>query len=110
MEDEKMHSLDIQAQPRKIISSSIWQGVVSEQVCYNVGWTNVHELIHWRTLTGRKQLYQDHKWMLAFGEGFTSYRPPIDTSTWNPLLGKKPNGHKELVLNWITPHQKWGIH
>ncbi len=109
-EDEKIHFRDIQAQPRKIISSPIWSGVESEKVCYNAGWTNVHELIPWRTLTGRQQLYQDHKWMLAFGEGFTSYRPPIDTRTWNPLLGKKPNGHKELVLNWITPHQKWGIH
>ncbi len=26
------------------------------------------------------------------------------------MLGKKPNGNPELVLNWITPHQKWGIH
>ncbi len=26
------------------------------------------------------------------------------------MLGKKPNGNKEIVLNWITPHQKWGIH
>ena len=26
------------------------------------------------------------------------------------MLGKKPNGHQEIVLNWITPHQKWGIH
>ena len=109
-EDEKIHFRDIQAQPRKIITSPIWSGIESEKVCYNAGWTNVHELIPWRTLTGRQQLYQDHKWMLAFGEGFTSYRPPIDTRTWNPLLGKKPNGHKELVLNWITPHQKWGIH
>ena len=26
------------------------------------------------------------------------------------MLNKKPNGHKEIVLNFITPHQKWGIH
>jgi nitrate reductase alpha subunit len=26
------------------------------------------------------------------------------------MLGAKPNGERELVLNWITPHQKWGIH
>ncbi|MEN9491737.1 MAG: hypothetical protein RJA63_2186, partial [Pseudomonadota bacterium] len=23
---------------------------------------------------------------------------------------KHANGNEELVLNWITPHQKWGIH
>jgi len=26
------------------------------------------------------------------------------------MLGKKPNGHHEMVLSFITPHQKWGIH
>jgi len=25
-------------------------------------------------------------------------------------MNKKPNGHPEIALNWITPHQKWGIH
>jgi nitrate reductase alpha subunit len=25
-------------------------------------------------------------------------------------LGKHSNGEKEIVLNFITPHQKWGIH
>jgi nitrate reductase alpha subunit len=27
-----------------------------------------------------------------------------------PMQGKKPNGNPEIVLNFITPHQKWGIH
>ncbi|HHH8833064.1 TPA: molybdopterin dinucleotide binding domain-containing protein, partial [Pseudomonas aeruginosa] len=26
------------------------------------------------------------------------------------LLNRKPNGNPEITLNWITPHQKWGIH
>ncbi|MEZ5483069.1 MAG: hypothetical protein R3E73_13220 [Porticoccaceae bacterium] len=34
--------------------------------------TNVHELIPWRTITGRQQFYQDHKWMQAFGEQMIS--------------------------------------
>ncbi len=25
-------------------------------------------------------------------------------------MNKKSNGNKEIALNWITPHQKWGIH
>ena len=48
--------------------------------------------------------------MLDFGEGSCVYRPAINTRTIAPLLGTKPNGEHELVLNWITPHQKWGIH
>jgi nitrate reductase / nitrite oxidoreductase, alpha subunit len=71
----------------------------------------VHELIPWRTLTGRQQFYQDHPWMLAFGEGqLSSYRPPVDLKTTRPDQGQAPNGNKEIVLNFITPHQKWGIH
>lgn len=109
-EDEKIRFRDVLAQPRKIISSPTWSGIESETVCYNAGYTNVNELIPWRTLTGRQQLYQDHLWMRAFGEGFCVYRPPIDTKTIEPVIGKKDNGSPQIVLNFITPHQKWGIH
>ncbi|WP_290905022.1 nitrate reductase subunit alpha [Aquabacterium sp.] len=109
-EDEKIRFRDIQAQPRKIISSPTWSGLESEKVSYNAGYTNVHELIPWRTLTGRQQFYQDHPWMQAFGEGFVCYRPPVDLKTLDDIAGRKPNGHQEIALNFITPHQKWGIH
>ncbi|MDH3233588.1 MAG: nitrate reductase subunit alpha, partial [Alphaproteobacteria bacterium] len=109
-EDEKIRFRDVVAQPRKIISSPTWSGIESEKVCYNAGYTNVHELIPWRTLSGRQQLYQDHSWMRAFGEGLCVYRPPIDTHTVKPIIDEKANGAPQLVLNFITPHQKWGIH
>jgi nitrate reductase alpha subunit len=109
-EDEKIRFRDIQAQPRKIISSPTWSGIESETVSYNAGYTNVHEMIPWRTLTGRQQFYMDHPWMTAFGEGFSSYRPPVDLKTTNAIQDRKPNGNKEIALNFITPHQKWGIH
>ncbi len=109
-EDEKIRYRDVQAQPRKIISSPAWSGLESEKVSYNAGYTNVHELIPWRTLTGRQQFYQDHDWMRAFGEGFVAYRPPVDLKAVSPVMERMPNGHKEIALNFITPHQKWGIH
>ncbi len=109
-EDDKIRFRDVQAQPRKIISSPTWSGVESEQVCYNACYTNVHERIPWRTLTGRQQFYQDHAWMRAFGETLCVYKPPVDTRSIAPILGQKPNGNDELVLNFLTPHQKWGIH
>ncbi|NOX39041.1 MAG: nitrate reductase subunit alpha [Alphaproteobacteria bacterium] len=109
--DEKIRFRDIAAQPRKIISSPTWSGIESEDVCYNAGYTNVHELIPWRTLTGRQQLYQDHLWMRAFGEGFVTYRPPIDTKTVTPEVNEAArNNEPHVVLSFITPHQKWGIH
>ena len=109
-EDEKIRFRDVVAQPRKIISAPTWSGLESEKVCYNAGYTNVHELIPWRTLTGRQQLYQDHLWMRAFGASLCVYRPPIDLRTIKPVIDLKPNGEKQIVLNFITPHQKWGIH
>ncbi len=108
--EDKLRFRDLQAQPRKIISSPTWSGLESEHVTYNAGYTNVHELIPWRTLTGRQQFYQDHAWMLAFGEGLCVYKPPIDTKTVASIIGRKGNGHPEIALNFITPHQKWGIH
>jgi nitrate reductase alpha subunit len=109
-EDEKIRFRDIVAQPRKIISSPTWSGIESEKVCYNAGYTNVHELIPWRTLSGRQQLYQDHLWMRAFGEALCVYRPPIDTKSVTPAIEAKSDGRPHVILNFITPHQKWGIH
>jgi nitrate reductase alpha subunit len=109
-QDEKIRFHDLQAQPRKIISSPTWSGLEDEHVSYNAGYTNVHELIPWRTLTGRQQFYQDHAWMRDFGENLCVYKPPIDTKTVQPLLDSSAEDEKQVVLNWITPHQKWGIH
>ncbi len=109
-EDDKIRFADLVSQPRKIISSPTWSGIESEKVSYNACYTNVHELIPWRTISGRQQLYQDHPWMRAFGESLCVYRPPIDTKTVAPVIRAMSNGNPEVVLNFITPHQKWGIH
>ncbi|ODU62426.1 MAG: nitrate reductase subunit alpha, partial [Acetobacteraceae bacterium SCN 69-10] len=108
-EDDKIRFRDLQAQPRKIISSPTWSGLESEHVSYNAGYTNVHELIPWRTLTGRQQFYQDHAWMRAFGEALAVYRPPIDTHTLAGVRGLADE-RPSMALNFLTPHQKWGIH
>lgn len=109
-EHEAIRFRDVQAQPRKIISSPTWSGIESDNVSYNAGYTNVHEYIPWRTLTGRQQFYQDHQWMRAFGEGFCVYKPAIDLRSTKNILEKKDNGNKEIILSFLTPHQKWGIH
>lgn len=109
-QDVKIRFSDLQTQPRKIISSPTWSGLEDDHVSYNASYTNVHELIPWRTLSGRQQLYQDHPWMRAFGESLLVYRPPIDTRTTRPMFNQRPNGNPEKALNFLTPHQKWGIH
>src|SRR5690606_31744695 len=83
--------------------------IESEKVCYNAGYTNVHELIPWRTLTRRQSLYQDHHRSRALGEALATWRPPIHTRTVPHVLGKLPNGNPDILLNILTPHQTWGI-
>ena len=108
-EDDKITFCDIKAQPRKIITAPTWSGIESETVSYNACYTNIHEHIPFRTLTGRAQFYQDHQWMRDFGEAFCTYKPALDmlsTAEMIEKIGDKPH----LKLNWITPHSKWGIH
>ena len=100
---------DIVAQPRKIITAPTWSGIESETVSYTAGYTNIHEHIPFRTLTGRAHFYQDHEWFLDFGEGFCTFKPPVDLKAHEVIpdsVKKKPH----LTLSWITPHSKWGIH
>lgn len=102
---------DLVAQPRKVISSPTWSGIESERVSYTGSYTNVQELIPWRTLTGRQQLYQDHPWMRLFGEQVCVYKPPVDTRSVQALRRHTKDGDENfLIVSWITPHQKWGIH
>ncbi|MCF8232204.1 MAG: nitrate reductase subunit alpha [Bacteroidales bacterium] len=108
--EEKIRYKNLVAQPRKIITSPIWSGIDSEEVSYNAGYTNVHELIPWRTLTGRQTLYQDHPWMQAFGEGLVCYKPPINTKSVHHILDKAKKDDNYLVINMMTPHNKWTIH
>lgn len=109
-EDEQIRFKDLLQQPRKIITSPIWSGVESHEVSYNAGYTNVHELIPWRTLTGRQSLYQDHPWMIAFGENLVCYKPPIDTKSLKGLVEKMGDKDKYMIINMMTPHNKWTIH
>ncbi len=108
--EEKIRYMDLRSQPRKIITSPIWSGVDSEEVSYNAGYTNVHELIPWRTLTGRQTLYQDHPWMIAFGESLVCYKPPINTKSVEHMMKNTRPDEKLLVINVMTPHNKWTIH
>ena len=107
--EDKLCFKDLVVQPRKIITAPTWSGVESEKVSYNAGYTNIHERIPFRTLTGRAHFYQDHEWMLDFGEGFCTFRPAADLRATEGVA-ERINGKPHLVLNWITPHSKWGIH
>ncbi|MBC7204769.1 MAG: nitrate reductase subunit alpha, partial [Pusillimonas sp.] len=49
-------------------------------------------------------------WMRAFGETLVTYKPPINTRTVQHMLDEHGKDRPAITLNFITPHQKWGIH
>ena len=69
---------DIDAQPRRVITSPIWSGVEEEGRTYSPFTINIEEKVPFRTLTGRAHFYLDHEWMRDFGEALPLFRPPLD--------------------------------
>jgi nitrate reductase / nitrite oxidoreductase, alpha subunit len=106
---EKLTFADLDAQPRRVITSPIWSGIEAEDRRYSPFVVNIEDGIPFRTLTGRAQFYQDHEWMLAFGEALPIFRPPLDMVGLGSTRLKR-TAEKELILNYLTPHSKWSIH
>lgn len=100
---------DLNAQPRKIITSPTWSGIESEERRYSPFVINIEERVPFRTLTGRAQFYLDHPWIRDFGEQLPLYRPPLDMAALGTTDVEREPG-KELILNYLTPHSKWSIH
>jgi nitrate reductase alpha subunit len=108
---ERIEFADTQAQPRKVITSAEWSGIEARNRRYSPFTINVERGVPWRTLTGRQHLYLDHEWMLAYGEGMATYRPPLTISGYpREVTHEGQPGEAELTLRYITPHSKWSIH
>jgi nitrate reductase alpha subunit len=69
----------------------------------------VEELIPWRTLTGRQEIYLDHEAYIAYGENLPTFKPRADVHASFDLQ-KSPKESASLMLNYLTPHGKWHIH
>jgi nitrate reductase alpha subunit len=100
---------DLVAQPRRLLTSPIWSGLMNEGRPYSPYTYNVERLVPWRTLTGRQHFYLDHEGYLAFGEHLPTYKPTPDPATFGDLV-KSERDDSTLLLNYLTPHGKWHIH
>ncbi|HVP22548.1 MAG TPA: nitrate reductase subunit alpha [Conexivisphaerales archaeon] len=101
---------DIVEQPKRILTSPVWSGIVNGGRAYAPFAINVERLVPWRTLTGRQQLYLDHELFTGFGEGLPTFKPRPDVASLGELSKSETKGGKEMVLNYLTPHGKWHIH
>ncbi len=105
-QDELFLMADITAQPRLAIAGPVWSGLESEGRRYSPFTVNVEYRVPWRTLTGRQHFYLDHEIMRNFGEVLPIYRPPLDLTVFE----LPDNPQSSIVVRYLTPHQKWGIH
>jgi nitrate reductase alpha subunit len=108
--DLKYTFSDIVAQPRRILTTPTWSGIVTKGRAYNPFTLNVEHLIPWRTLTGRQHFYLDHPQYLAWGEHLPVYKPRPDHSMLSENEESMAEGQHGRLFNYITPHGKWSIH
>jgi len=100
---------DLQSQPRRLLNSPIWSGLMNDGRAYSAFTYNLERLVPWRTLTGRQQFYLDHEGYIAFGENLPTYKPVPQPAQYGDLKKSIAEG-KTKMLNYLTPHGKWHIH
>ncbi|MFE7435043.1 nitrate reductase subunit alpha [Streptomyces tendae] len=109
-EGKRITYADTQAAPVPVITSPEWSGSEAGGRRYTAFTLNTEHLKPWHTLTGRQHFFVDHDWMHELGEALPVYRPPLDMHRLfgEPRLG--PDGHREVTVRYLTPHNKWSIH
>jgi nitrate reductase alpha subunit len=100
---------DLQAQPRRLLNSPMWSGLVENGRTYAPFTYNRERMVPWRTLTGRQHLYLDHPGYIQFGEHLPTYKPKPKPNEYADLVFSEEVG-PTLQLNYLTPHGKWHIH
>ncbi len=108
--DVKWDFSDIVAQPRRVLTTPTWSGVVSKGRAYSPFTFNVENLVPWRTLTGRQHFYLDHEAYLDWGEHLPIYKPRPDHSMLMETEQTLLEGQAGRMFSYITPHGKWSIH
>jgi nitrate reductase alpha subunit len=101
---------DIVAQPRRILTTPTWSGLVAKGRPYSPYTLNVEHLVPWRTLTGRQHFYLDHEQYIQWGEHLPTYKPRPDHTMLSETEESLAEGQDGRLFNYITPHGKWSIH
>jgi nitrate reductase alpha subunit len=105
----RMTFKDLVQQPRRLLTSPCWSGILNDGRAYAPFCLNVERRVPWRTLTGRQHFYLDHEGYIAFGEHLPTYKPKPDPAVFGDVVKTQPEG-KSIMLNYLTPHGKWHIH
>ncbi|MEE9392815.1 MAG: nitrate reductase subunit alpha [Planctomycetota bacterium] len=107
--DFRLRYKDLQSQPRRLLNSPMWSGLLDGGRAYAPFTYNVERLVPFRTLTGRQHLYLDSPTYIRFGENLPTYKPRPTPEQFSDLKVSEKDG-PTLMLNFLTPHGKWHIH
>ncbi|MBT5072267.1 MAG: nitrate reductase subunit alpha [Kordiimonadaceae bacterium] len=103
------HYPDLISQPRRSLTSPHWSAIESAGRTYCPWTLNIETLKPWHTLTGRQEIYYDHRIYRELGENMPTYKPPIDMVKIGDCNVEEA-AEKSKVFRFITPHGKWSIH
>lgn len=107
--DSRLTFQELQQQPRRLLNSPCWSGLMDNGRAYAAFTMNVERLVPWRTLTGRQHFYMDHPWYIDFGENLPTYKAKLNYHKTGEL-SKTGQDENSMILNFLTPHGKWHIH
>lgn len=103
------HFPDLESQPRRSLTSPHWSAIESPGRTYCPWTLNIETLKPFHTLSGRQEIYFDHRAYRELGEALPTYKPPVDMVR----IGDCQPGRAETkskVFRFLTPHGKWSIH
>ena len=100
---------DLQSQPQRSLTSPHWSAIESPGRTYCPWTLNIETLKPWHTLSGRQEIYFDHRGYRELGESLPTYKPPVDMVQIGDCQPAKAE-QKSKVFRFLTPHGKWSIH
>jgi nitrate reductase alpha subunit len=103
------HYPDLVSQPRRSLTSPHWSAIEGPGRTYCPWTMNIETLKPWHTLTGRQEIYFDHRIYRELGESLPTYKPPIDMVQIGDAQPAKAEPNSKL-FRYLTPHGKWSIH
>jgi nitrate reductase / nitrite oxidoreductase, alpha subunit len=113
VEDEREirhHYPDLISQPRRSITSPHWSAIESAGRTYCPWTMNIETLKPWHTLTGRQEIYYDHRMFRELGEELPTYKPPVDMVVIGDVAPADVKAKGAKLFRYLTPHGKWSIH
>lgn len=103
------HYEDLISQPRRSLTSPHWSAIEHPGRTYSPWTMNIEALKPFHTLSGRMEIYFDHRAYRELGESLPTYKPPLDMAAIGDC-NIDEQSETVKAFRFITPHGKWSIH